>query len=98
MLYLSKFLVLPFYPVGFALMCIAAALVVMVRNTYRLARLFILFAGLVLYLFSSDPLSYVLVRSLERRYDPMSSFPSASAIVLLTGGRWPRRRRGSSTK
>ena len=39
----------------------------------------------------SDPLSYLLVRSLEKCYNPSSSFPEASAIVLLCGGEVPKK-------
>lgn len=83
---LSKFLALPFYPVGSALSFIAAGCLALFFHRQKLGRAALVCACLELVLFSTDPLSWLLVRSLERQYDPATSFPAASAIVLLTGG------------
>ena len=47
-------------------------------------------AGAVLYCFSTDPIAYLLVRSLESRYPPILHVAPAQSIVLLTGGEVPR--------
>jgi uncharacterized SAM-binding protein YcdF (DUF218 family) len=91
MLFFSKFLALPCYPTGLAVLCIAAGVALLFLRKQKLGRILVLCAGIELYLFSSDPLSYLLVRSLEKRYDPSSSFPEASAIVLLSGGEVPKK-------
>jgi uncharacterized SAM-binding protein YcdF (DUF218 family) len=83
---LSKIFVLPFYPVGLAIVLLIAALIALYRGKVRLGRVLVLCAVIQLYIFSTDPLSYFLVRSLEKQYNPSLSFPDASAIVLLTGG------------
>jgi uncharacterized SAM-binding protein YcdF (DUF218 family) len=85
----SKLLALPCYPLGLALILIAAGIVMVFRKRPALGRALVIFAGVELYVFSSDPLSYVLVRSLESAYNPSGSFPAASAIVLLCGGEVP---------
>ena len=87
---LSNFLALPFYPVGLAVFCIAAALVAMLCRRRGMALVLVLVAGVELYLFSSDPFSHWLVRSLEKRYAPVAVFPTGATIVLLTGGEVPR--------
>jgi len=89
MAYLSKLLVLPWYPLGLALLCTGAGVVLLFRRRYAPGRALILFAAVELYLFSSDPLSPMLVRSLEKQYNPSTAFPAASAIVLLCGGEVP---------
>jgi len=86
----SKFLALPFYPLGMTVVLIASGLLLFFLRRPKAGRVIVLCAGIVLYLFSTDPLSYWLVRSLERTYDPVRSFPPASAIVLLSGGEVPR--------
>jgi uncharacterized SAM-binding protein YcdF (DUF218 family) len=89
MAYLSKLLALPCYPLGLALLLTAAGMVLLFRRRHAPGRALILFAAVELYLFSSDPLSPMLVRSLEKLYNPSASFPAASAIVLLCGGEVP---------
>ncbi|MCU0608820.1 MAG: YdcF family protein [Chitinispirillaceae bacterium] len=90
LLVLSKFLALPLYPVGFSLVCIVAGIVFLLFSKKTYALLFVVCALIVLYLFSSDPFSYILVRSLEKKYDPVIVFPSSSAIVLLSGAEVPK--------
>lgn len=88
--YLSNFLALPFYPIGLAILGIAAGLIACGLKKRGTGIVLILFAGIELYGFSSDPLSYCLVRSLERQYSPARTFPAGATIVLLTGGEVPR--------
>jgi uncharacterized SAM-binding protein YcdF (DUF218 family) len=83
---LSKIVVVPFYPLGFALALMAASLVLFHFRKTRAGVGFIIGTAIVLYLFSAGPLPYWLVRSLERQYAPTEMFPQTSAIVLLTGG------------
>ena len=90
MAYISNFLSLPFYPAGLAIVFLAAGLVALARRRRGAAFLLVLFAGLELYAFSSGPVSYFMVRSLEKRFAPSDTFPSVSAIVLLTGAEVPR--------
>jgi uncharacterized SAM-binding protein YcdF (DUF218 family) len=82
----SKTVTLLMYPLGLALALLAAGTVLLIVKKQRIAISLIVGAGTLLWVFSSDPLSYWLVRSLESRYNPAVSFPGASAIVLLTGG------------
>jgi uncharacterized SAM-binding protein YcdF (DUF218 family) len=82
---LSKIVVLPFYPVGSAMLLLLAAAIALYRGRGRLGMRLLVIALAVLYLFSTGPFSYFLVRLLERQYDPVDSFPPVSAIVLLTG-------------
>ena len=72
MSYISNFLALPFYPLGFAVLCIAAGIVAhrSGQGEKPVLRLVIL-SGAVLYGFSTGPLSYRLVRGLEDRYPPL---------------------------
>jgi uncharacterized SAM-binding protein YcdF (DUF218 family) len=86
LLVLSKVLVLLFYPLTLALALIITGLVVLHLRKKRAATVCIVGAVVLLWLFSSDPLSYWLVRSLERQYPPVTSFPQTSALVLLSGG------------
>jgi len=86
---ISKLLALPCYPLGIALVLIAAGVTLSFLRKQKLGRTLALCAGIELYLFSSDPLSYLLVRSLENSYGPSLTFPAASAIVLLCGGETP---------
>jgi uncharacterized SAM-binding protein YcdF (DUF218 family) len=83
---ISKVFALLFYPLSLALALVFAGLIVLRLQKIRLAVALILSAVILLWLFSSAPLSYWLVRSLERQYSPVTSFPQTSALVLLTGG------------
>ena len=62
---LSKFAALPFYPVGMTVILIAAGLLSFRYRREAAGRALMVCAGVVLFLFSTDPLSYGLVRSLE---------------------------------
>ena len=87
---LSNFLALPLFPVGFVFFCLIAGLVALLLRKRILAFAFVFIATATLYAFSTDPLSYTLVRSLEERFAPVQTFPPATTIVLLTGGEVPR--------
>ena len=82
----TKFIALPFYPVGFAMVLLAAAVIALLLKRQKTGIVCAAAAGLVLYVFSAGPLPDIMVRSLESRYAPSEHFPQASAIVLLTGG------------
>jgi len=84
--YLSNFLALLFYPLGFAVACIAAGAVAVMMRRRKTGLSLCIAAGTVLYCFSTDPVSYLLVRSLESRYSPIPRVAPAPSIVLLTGG------------
>jgi uncharacterized SAM-binding protein YcdF (DUF218 family) len=83
---ISKFVVLPFYPVGLAIVLLTAAVFAIRAQKKKLSLILVIFAGLLLYFFSAGPLPDFLIRSFERQYAPKYSFPPASAIVLLSGG------------
>jgi uncharacterized SAM-binding protein YcdF (DUF218 family) len=84
--YLSKLLVLPFYPVGLAMILLVAGIAALFRQMQKTGRILVMCAAIVLYLFSAGPLPDVLLRSFELQYTPSLTYPPASAIVLLTGG------------
>ena len=90
MSYISNFLALPFYPLGFAVLCIAAGIVALLRQRRKTGLALVILSGAVLYGFSTGPLSCRLVRGLEERYPPLLHVEPAPAIVLLTGGEVPR--------
>jgi uncharacterized SAM-binding protein YcdF (DUF218 family) len=85
----SKLLALPFYPLGLALLLAAAGVILLFLRRYAPGRVVVICAAAELWLFSSDPLSPMLVRSLESACDPAAAFPDAPAIVLLCGGEVP---------
>jgi uncharacterized SAM-binding protein YcdF (DUF218 family) len=90
MSYLSNFLALPLYPLGFAVACIAAGVIALLLRKRGAGLALVILSGAVLYAFSTDPLSYRLIRSLEKRYPPLPKVEPAPCIVLLTGGEVPR--------
>jgi uncharacterized SAM-binding protein YcdF (DUF218 family) len=82
----SKFAVLPFYPLGLSLVFLVSGVVALLFHKRTAGIILTAGTGLILYIFSAGPLPEVLVRSLEKQYSPVTSFPPATAIVLLTGG------------
>ena len=88
--YLSSFLALPFYPIGLAVALLCAALIALAAKRRKTGAALVVFALVELYALSSDPISWYLVRSLEKQYSPVTTFPSQASIVLLTGGEVPR--------
>jgi uncharacterized SAM-binding protein YcdF (DUF218 family) len=85
LLYLSKFIPLFIYPVGLAGMCAVAAGIVLLFRKNKTAIVLAFVSAGILWFFSSPVMTYVLVRSLECKYDPPKDFPRVSAIVLLGG-------------
>lgn len=83
-IFLSKFLPLFVYPVGFSTFLIIIGLIFLRRQ--RLSRFFILAALLVLFVAGNRWVSYSLARSLEWQNLPDQSNQSAQAIVVLGGG------------
>lgn len=79
--FLSKFLPLFVFPLGFiALLLIVAAL------WQRGRRALVLLALAVLWLAGSRYVAYALIRDLETRYPPLAPGQQADAIVVLGGG------------
>ena len=89
LLFLSKFLALPFYPVGLAGLLGLLAAVAIWRGWKKPAFWLSLSSVLVLWLFSWPPFGHALVRSLERGYAPLDSCPAVSAVVVLGGAAEP---------
>ena len=85
--YLSKFLPLFLYPLGFAGILLIFVLVLDENKRWRKGLL--IFALLVLWLGSNRWVSYALARSLEWRDLPPETTPQADVIVLLGGGTEP---------
>lgn len=85
--FLSKFLPPLIYPLGLAILLLAAALILRKNNRLRTAA--IVFSFLILLIASNRWVAYSLARSLEWRYLPQGDIPAADAIVLLGGGTDP---------
>jgi uncharacterized SAM-binding protein YcdF (DUF218 family) len=83
----SKLLAIIIYPVGLTGLLILAAMAAVWCSRRKTALVLGGLAVLFLWTFSSGPVSYFLVRSLESRYLPLDSRPAVSAIVLLCGSR-----------
>lgn len=83
---LSKIIPLLVYPTGLALLLLVLALR---SERRRVRRRLLLAAVLLLWLFGNGYVSGLLVRSLEWRYLPESTYPQAGAIVILGGGTDP---------
>jgi uncharacterized SAM-binding protein YcdF (DUF218 family) len=79
--FLSKFLPLFIFPLGFITLLIIVALL-----WRRGQRVMLVAALIVLWLGSSRYVAYALVRSLESSYSPPSALPHVDAIVVLGGG------------
>ncbi|MCA9865215.1 MAG: YdcF family protein [Anaerolineales bacterium] len=79
--FLSKFLPLFIFPLGFIALLLIVALV-----WRRGSRWMIVMALILLWLGSSRYVAYALVRSLETRYPAVIGAPSVDAIVVLGGG------------
>lgn len=85
--FLSKFLPLFVYPVGFVVLLLGLALLLQRWRGWQTAVLLI--ALLLLYLASNSWVAWQLARSLEWRYLPPPSLPHVDVIVVLGGGtRW----------
>ncbi len=79
--FLSKFLPMFIFPVGFIALLLVVALV-----WRRSSRWMIVLALIILWLGSSRYVAYALVRSLETRYPAVAGAPKVDAIVVLGGG------------
>lgn len=88
--YLSKILVLPFYPLGLSIALILTSIVFILlhKRTFALASLTL--SVLVLLAFSLPAVSHFLVRMLEKQYSPSVEYPRVDAIVLLGGSEVPK--------
>lgn len=82
--FLSKFLPLFVYPAGLASIFLLTALFYWKKQ--RLARRLVLGALLLIFLGGNRWISMSLVRSLEQRYLPQKSYPTADVAVVLGGG------------
>jgi uncharacterized SAM-binding protein YcdF (DUF218 family) len=89
LLFFSKLLALLFYPLGLFFAGSIACAVVAYAGKKRLALCCIAAPILLLWLFSTPIVSDLLVRSLEKKFDPPPAFPRVSAIVLLGGATQP---------
>ncbi|MCO6452389.1 MAG: YdcF family protein [Caldilineales bacterium] len=83
-LFLSKTLPLLVYPLGLAMLLLAAAL--FLRKYGRWQTVVIVLALLLLWAGSSRWVSFALIRSLEQQYLPKDELPAVDAIVVLGGG------------
>lgn len=87
MVFLSKFLPLIFYPLGFSLLLLVLSLIVARRP--KLRTILQVTALLILLVFSNRWVAQALTRSLEWRYLPQGELPRTQAIVVLGGGTEP---------
>jgi len=85
-LILSKFLVIPFNPVGLTLTLLSSAILVMVIwRRVKISMILFSCAFFVILLFSSPMVARPLMRGLEKQYPPAARYDKASAVVLLGG-------------
>lgn len=82
---LSKFLVIPLYPVGFSVITGIFTLIILAINKRKLgyAAAFLSIGSFIF--FSSPVVAHKLMRNLESQYNPSYKYPPASAVVLLGG-------------
>jgi len=83
-LFLEKFLPLFVYPLGFALILLALAMILRERSKGQTFTLVLAF--MILWLCSTRYVALTLVKSLEWRYLPLAEMPAADVIVVLGGG------------
>ncbi len=86
---LSKFLPIPFYPLGLSVVLLAVALVLLGRSRRRAAMALVCCALGVLYAFSLPATASLVAGPLERRHWPLHEYPRVSAVVLLGGAGVP---------
>jgi uncharacterized SAM-binding protein YcdF (DUF218 family) len=86
-LFLSKFLPILIYPLGFG--CLLLILALILRKYDRLRNGLLIAVVLILWLAGNRWISTSLARSLEWRYLPPQEIPQAEAIVLLGGSTEP---------
>lgn len=81
--FLSKFLPLFVYPVGLASLILILALIYWKKR--KAARLFVIFALVILFLGGNKYVAFSMVRSLEWQYMPAANLEKADAIIVLGG-------------
>lgn len=86
-IFLSKFLPVFIYPLGLAILLVAAAVLLGKRPFAR--RVLLGTAVLLLWLSSTRVSAYAITRSLEQQYLPPADWPTADAIVILGAGAEP---------
>jgi uncharacterized SAM-binding protein YcdF (DUF218 family) len=85
--FLSKFLPLWFYPLGFIWLLLILYLVLSRKQVQgRSLRWIVMIVVILIFLLGNRWTPALLTRSLEWRYFPPSAFPSESTVVLLGGG------------
>lgn len=82
--FLSKFLPLFIYPLGFSSLLLLSSL--FLRRKKKISTVMVLAALLIIVLSSNHWVSYALARTLEWKYLPVNPQQSAEAIVVLGGG------------
>lgn len=85
--FLSKFLPLWFYPLGFIWLLLILYLVLSRKQVQgRSFRWIVMLVVILIFLLGNRWTPALLTKSLEWRYFPPSAFPSESTVVLLGGG------------
>jgi uncharacterized SAM-binding protein YcdF (DUF218 family) len=87
-IFLSKFLPLFVYPVGFVCILMLAALLFWEKR--KLSKWLVIIAFLVIFIGSNRYIANILARSLEWKYPSLQSAPSVDLIVVLGGGSEPK--------
>ena len=86
--FLSKFIPIFFYPLGFA--CLIILSVLLTKRWPRWQRTAVILTLAILMVSSNHWVANGLARSLEWRYLPADEIPKADVIVVLGGGTHPR--------
>lgn len=73
------------YPTGLVCILLAIGILFLFKGKQKMGKYVCLVGGIGLFLFSHPLVAHYLVRSLECRYLPQSTYPQSSAIVLLGG-------------
>lgn len=85
--FLSKFLPLWFYPLGFAWLLLIAYLILTRKNTQgQKWRWIVILVVVIIFVGGNRWVPAILARSLEWRYLPSENLPKNSMVVLLGGG------------
>ncbi len=89
LLFLSKFLALLFYPIGLLFAGAACGAAAAFCGKKKIALWCAIAPLMILWFFSTPFIADAFVRSLEKKFDPPSSFPKVPAIVVLGGATQP---------
>lgn len=84
---LSKFLPLLVYPLGLGILLLLIS--AFLSRKKKTGKTLVVFAILLLWIFSTTPVATTLARSLERQYSYPEEIPQADAIIVLGGGTEP---------